>query len=247
MIPLEGHLLVIGAHAGDVENMAAATVLKHVRAGCTATVAHVTLGEAGHPTLPPDIYAEQRRQEIEASGRLMGARVIALPYRDGLLPKTEEVIFQVCDLIRAEKPDVILTHWKGSMHKDHTATYEMVHEAIFYAALPAIERSLPAHRVRSILYPENWEDMDGWRADLYLDVSAVWDDYLAVLRSHALMRGGVSTFRYLDYYDALGTTRGCLAGFRKAVALMAPPGAWVQRTEFLPALAHPPVTQRRST
>jgi LmbE family N-acetylglucosaminyl deacetylase len=239
--------LVIGAHAGDVENMAAATVLKHVRAGCTATVAHVTLGEAGHPTLPPDIYAEQRRQEIEASGRLMGARVIALPYRDGLLPKTEEVIFQVCDLIRAEKPDVILTHWKGSMHKDHTATYEIVHEAIFYAALPAIERSLPAHRVRSILYPENWEDMDGWRADLYLDVSAVWDDYLAVLRSHALMRGGVSTFRYLDYYDALGTTRGCLAGFRKAVALMAPPGAWVQRTEFLPALAHPPVTQRRST
>ena len=58
MIPLEGHLLVIGAHAGDVENMAAATVLKHVRAGCTATVVHMTLGEAGHPTLPPDIYAE---------------------------------------------------------------------------------------------------------------------------------------------------------------------------------------------
>lgn len=239
MIPPEGHLLVIGAHAGDVENMAGATVLKHVRAGCTATVVHMTLGEAGHPTLSPDVYAEQRRQEIEASGRLMGAKVIDLPYRDGLLPKTEEVVFQVCDLIRAEKPDAILTHWKGSMHKDHTATYEIVHEALFYAALPAIERALPAHRVRSILYPENWEDMDGWRADLYLDVSDVWEEYLAVLRSHALMRGGVSNFRYLEYYDALGTTRGCLGGFRKAVALMIPPGSWVQRTEFLPALARP--------
>jgi len=235
----EGHLLVIGAHAGDVENMAGATVLKHVRAGCTATVVHMTLGEAGHPTLAPDVYAEQRRQEIEASGRLMGAKVIDLPYRDGLLPKTEEVVFQVCDLIRAEKPDVILTHWKGSMHKDHTATYEIVHEALFYAALPAIERALSAHRVRSILYPENWEDMDGWRADLYLDVSDVWEEYLAVLRSHALMRGGVSNFRYLEYYDALGTTRGCLGGFRKAVALMIPPGSWVQRTEFLPTLARP--------
>lgn len=232
----KGHLLVIGAHAGDVENMAGATVLKHVRAGCTATVVHMTLGEAGHPTLAPDVYAEQRRQEIEASGRLMGAKVIDLPHRDGLLLKTEEVVFQVCDLIRAEKPDVILTHWKGSMHKDHTATWEIVQEAIFYAALPAIERDLPAHRVRSLYFPENWEDMEGWRADLYLDVSDVWDEYLAVLKSHALMAGGVSTFRYLDYYDALGTTRGCLGGFRKAVALMAPPGSWVQRMAYLPAL-----------
>ena len=71
------------------------------------------------------------------------------------------------------------------------------------------------------------------------NVSDVWDDYLAVLKSHALMAGGVSKFRYLDYYDALGTTRGCLGGFRKAVALMAPPGSWVQRQEYLPALLPP--------
>lgn len=232
----KGHLLVIGAHAGDVENMAGATVLKHIRGGCTATVVHMTLGEAGHPTLSPVVYAEQRRQEIAESGRLMGAKVIELPYRDGLLPVNDEVKFQICDLIRQEKPDVILTHWKGSIHKDHTATCEIVQEAIFYAALPAIERGLPAHRVRSLYYPENWEDMDGWRADLYLDMSDVWEEYLAVLRSHALMAGGVSSFRYLEYYDALGTMRGCLGSFRKAVALMEPPGSWVQRRPYLPAL-----------
>lgn len=232
----KGHLLVIGAHAGDVENMAGAIVLKHVRSGCTATVVHMTLGEAGHPTLAPAVYAEQRRQEIAESGRLMGAKVIGLPYRDGLLPVNDDIKFQVCDLIRQEKPDVVLTHWKGSIHKDHIATHEIVQEAIFYAALPAIERERPAHRVRSLYYPENWEDMDGWRADLYLDVSEVWEEYLTVLKSHALMRGGVSSFRYLDYYDALGTTRGCLGGFRKAVALMAPSGSWVQRRAYLPTL-----------
>jgi LmbE family N-acetylglucosaminyl deacetylase len=233
---LKGHLLVIGAHAGDVENMAGATVLKHVRSGCTATVVHMTLGEAGHPTLTPAVYAEQRRREIAESGRLMGATVVELPYHDGLLPVNDEIKFQLCDLIRQEKPDVILTHWKGSMHKDHTATYEIVQEAIFYAALPAIERRLPAHRVRTLYYPENWEDMEGWRADLYLDVSDVWEEYLAVLKSHALMAGGVSSFRYLEYYDALGTMRGCLGGFRKAVALMAPPGSWVQRRTHLPGM-----------
>jgi len=230
-----GGLMVIGAHAGDAENMAAATVLKHTRAGYPATIVHMTLGEAGHPTLPPEVYAEQRKREVQASAALMGARAIWLPYRDGELPVSDDVKLQLCDLIRQERPSVILTHWKGSFHKDHVATHEIVQDAIFYAGLPAIRRELPPHSIRGLYYPENWEDMEGWTADIYLDVSDVWDDYLAVLRSHELMGGHISSFRYLEYYDALGTTRGCLGGFRKAVALMAP---WlrVRRLSYLPGL-----------
>ena len=231
---VSGKIMVIGAHAGDAEVMAGATVLKHTHAGHQAVIVHMTLGEAGHPTLPPAVYAEQRRQEVQASAALMGASVVTLPYADGALPSDDAVKFQVCDLIRREKPAVLLTHWKGSMHKDHIATYNIVQDAIFYAALPAFERELPAHRIRGLYFPENWEDMDGWRADIYLDATDVWDDYLMMLRSHALMRGGVSTFRYFDYYDALGTTRGCLGGFTKAVALMLMPGAWTRRVDYLP-------------
>ena len=231
-----GHLMVIGAHAGDAENMAGALVLKHTRAGYRASIVHMTLGEAGHPTLTSDVYAAQRRQEVAASARLMGAEAVVLPYRDGELPATEEVKRTVCDLIRELRPTAILTHWRGSMHKDHIATHDIVRDAIFYAGLPATPaaRSQPAHRVRSLYFPENWEDMEGWRADLYIDVGDVWDGYLEILRSHELMRGCVSSFRYLDYYDALGTLRGCLGGFRQAVALMAPTGSWVQRVGYLP-------------
>jgi N-acetylglucosamine malate deacetylase 1 len=156
------------------------------------------------------------------------------PYRDGELPVDDEVKFRLCDLIREERPDAILTHWRGSIHKDHTNTHTLVHEAIFLAALPAIQRPLPAHRVRKVYYPENWEDMNGFRADIYLDVTEVWEEYRTVLRSHGLMRGDWPTFRYYDYYDVLGTTRGCLGGFAKAVALMAPTGSWVRRVEELP-------------
>jgi LmbE family N-acetylglucosaminyl deacetylase len=231
-----GSIMVIGAHAGDAENMAAATVLKHTRVGHGATIVHLTLGEAGHPTLPPEIYAEQRKWEIQESARLMGAKAIWLPYRDGELPVNDEIKFQVCDLIRQEKPAVVLTHWKGSIHKDHVAAHDIVRDAIFYAALPAVKRELPAHRIRDVYFPENWEDMDGWRADVYLDVSDVWEDYLNVLRSHEFIRGGVSSFRYLDYYNALGTVRGCLSGFQKAIALMMQPGAWVRQLQHLPGL-----------
>ena len=231
-----GSIMVIGAHAGDAENMAAACVLKHTRAGHAATILHMTLGEAGHPTLPPQVYAEQRKQEVQEAARRMGAKAIWLPYRDGELPAGDVVKFQVCDLIRQEKPGTILTHWRGSIHKDHVATHEIVRDAIFYAALPAIQREWPAHRVRGVYFPENWEDMEGWRADVYLDVTDVWEDYVNVLRSHELMRGGISSFRYFDYYDALGTMRGCLGGFQKAVALMMQPGAWVRKLQYLPGL-----------
>lgn len=230
-----GGLMVIGAHAGDAENMAGAVVLKHTHAGHPATIVHMTLGEAGHPRLPPEEYAPQRQREAQEAARLMGARAIWLPYRDGELPVDEEVKLRVCDLIRQEKPALVLTHWKGSIHKDHAATFAIVQDALFYAALPSIRRELPAHRVRAVYYPENWEDMEGWRADIFLDTSDIWEEYLAALDAHELMRGGISSFRYRDYYDALGTVRGCLGGFRKAVALMSP-GSWVRRMAYLPGL-----------
>jgi LmbE family N-acetylglucosaminyl deacetylase len=235
-----GNLMVVGAHAGDAENMAGATVLKHTSAGHRAIVVHMTLGEAGHPRVAPEVYAEQRRMEIQESAELMGARAVCLGYSDGLLPVDDQVKLRLCDVIREEKPSAIITHWRGSPHKDHSATCEIVRDAIFYAALPAVRRPLPAHGVPALYFAENWEDMDGWRPDLYLDVSSVWSQYLAALRTHELMRGGVSSFRYLEYYDALGTTRGCLGGFAKAVALMLPPGSWVRKLGYLPGLE--PVT-----
>lgn len=227
-------IMVIGAHAGDAENMAGAVVLKHTRAGHAATILHLTLGEAGHRSMAPAEYAEQRKIEVQESARLMGAKAIWLDYPDGFLPTNQEVVMQVCDLIRQERPSALLTHWKGSIHKDHIAAYEIVQQALFYAALPSFKRQNPAHWVRGLYFPENWEDMDGFRADVYLDVTEVWEQYLETLRSHELMRGGISTFRYFDYYNALGTTRGCLGGFEKAVALMAPDGSWRKRSQFLP-------------
>jgi LmbE family N-acetylglucosaminyl deacetylase len=240
-----GGIMVIGAHAGDAENMAAAVVLKHTRAGFPATIVHLTLGEAGHPRMAPAEYAEQRKREVAESARLMGAEAVWLPYADGLLPVNDEVKFRVCDLIRQKRPAVILTHWKGSIHKDHIAAYDIVQDAVFYAALPAIQRTkpdgsdLPAHWAR-LVYPENWEDMEGFRADLYVDVSEVWEAYLEVLRSHEFIRGGISMFRYLDYYTALGITRGCLAGKQRAAALMVPDGSWTQRVDYLPGLEPEP-------
>jgi len=129
-----------------------------------------------------------------------------LSYRDGELPVNDDIKFQVCDLIRQEKPTIILTHWKGSIHKDHAATHEIVHDAIFTPRCPRFSASCPRTAFAASTFPK-LEDMDGWRADIYLDVTAVWEGYLNVLRSYEFIRGGISSFRYFDYYTALGTAR----------------------------------------
>ncbi|GAB4449708.1 MAG: PIG-L family deacetylase [Anaerolineae bacterium] len=219
---MPNHLMVIGAHISDAENMAGAAMLKHRRAGWEVTIVHLTAGDKGHPTLSPEAYNPMRIADAQASAAFVGANLEILPYKDGELEVTEDAIWAVADLIRKYRPTVLLTHWRGSFHRDHNNTHEIVHRAMFNAALPAFTRAHPAHAPRAVLYPENWEDMEGYSADVYLDVSDVFDDYLTLLKTHALMREGYASFRYYDYYEALGTMRGALAGYPKAVTLMRP-------------------------
>jgi LmbE family N-acetylglucosaminyl deacetylase len=214
------HLMVVGGHISDAENMGGAVMLKHKRAGWTVTVVHATTGEKGHPTLPAEEYLEMRMADARASADFIGANLEIMPYRDGELRVDEESTWLMADLIRKHRPDVIVTHWRGSFHQDHNYTHDIVHQACFKAGLQAFRREHPAHRPSKVLYSENWEDMEAYSADIYLDVTDVFEDYLALLKTHALMRERYASFRYFDYYQALGQMRGCLGGYGKAVTLM---------------------------
>ncbi len=220
-------LMVIGAHISDAENMAGAIMLKHKKAGWDVTIVHMTPGEKGHPTLPPEEYVKMRIADAHASAEFIGANVEILPYKDGELDVTPEAAWMVADLIRKYRPTVLLTHWVGSIHRDHANTHKIVQDALFKAGLPAFQREYPAHYPGAVLYPENWEDMEGYSADIYLDVTDVFDDYLKLLKTHALMRERYSSFRYYDYYEALGTVRGALGGFGKGVTLMRPRSLYI--------------------
>lgn len=218
----KNHLMVVGGHISDPENMAGALMLKHKRAGWDVTIVAATPGEKGHPTLPPEEYLKMRLEDARASSEFIGANFELLPYRDGELPVNEESTWLMADLIRKYRPTVILTHWHGSMHQDHANTNEIVRKALFKAGLPAFRREYPPHSPQALLFPENWEDMEGYVPDIYVDVSDVFDDYLKLLKTHALMRENYASFRYYDYYEALGKMRGALAGFDRAVTLMYP-------------------------
>ena len=217
------HLCVIGAHIGDAEITAGATVCKYTSAGHRATLVHLTPGEKGNPGLSPGEYRKQKIKEANESAKIMGADVMVLDYKDGELPNTDEVKLRVCDVIRKIKPDIVITHWKGSFHKDHINCHHVVMEGVFYAAVPGIERELPAHPIKLLYYAENWEDPFDYAPDAWIDVSAVYEQWLAALKVHALFRGEVSSFDYVRYYQGLVNMRGAEVGVKQAQTFMLPP------------------------
>lgn len=229
----DGCIMVVGAHTTDAEVMGGAQVLAQVDQGWRAVMVHCTLGEKGHPRMDPETYGRQKREEAEAAARLLGAACVCLPYKDGELPVNEEVQWAIADLIREHRPDILLTHWKGSFHRDHRNTHTNVTEALYLAGLPAFIRAHPAHYPRAVYFCENWEDLEEYQPDIFLDVSNVFDRYLEVIRCYELVRGGISRFPYDRYYEALSVVRGAVAGYQRAVTLMLPPRARVQRRQSL--------------
>lgn len=207
--PLSRTILAIGAHAGDMELTTGAVLLKQRQQGDRVVLLHLTLGEGGNPRLSPDAYGAQKRREARAAAAAMGAEVIFGPYRDGEIPNSDDARRYVADAIRQVRPTTVITHWRESMHKDHATTHALVKDAVLLASLEGVKTEHPAHRgVRAVWYAENWEDADAFRPYLYVDVTGMMSRWREVVSSYEFVRGGISSFAYLDYYTALATVRG---------------------------------------
>lgn len=212
-------LMVIAAHPGDAFFAMGAPVALATHQGGEGFFLSLSHGERGSTTIPPAEYGAMQQGAGNQAAAELGAKYLSLSYGDGEIPNNDEIAFAVCDLIRQYRPRTVVTHWKGSWHKDHVACHQIVKVAIFYAALPAIARPHAAHSVGSLCFADNWEDAAGFVPDIYLDIAPVYDAWLKVCGFFPMWRGE-NGFRYNDYYSSRVVGCGCLGGFRQAVSLM---------------------------
>lgn len=211
--------LAIGAHAGDMEVSCGAVLFKHIRQGDRVVMLHLTPGEGGNPRMDPAAYGAQKRREAETIAGIMGAEVIVGPYRDGELPVCDEARMFVTDVIRAVKPTHIITHWRSSIHKDHVAAHSLTMDAVLLASLESVQTDHERHRgVRAVYFAENWEDPEGFTPYIHVDVSEELEGWRSWITTYEFIRGGISSFAYLDYYTALARVRGAVAGTKYAIA-----------------------------
>ena len=216
------NILAIGAHIGDMELTAGALLASCAVSGGHAVTLALTAGEKGAPA-GADIaaYRQEKIGQARAFMRELGGEALVLEHADGLLPNDDAVRFEVCDAIRQIKPDIIITHHAASMHKDHIACHHIVTDAWFYAAIAGFERALPPHFARTLYYAENWEDAQGFKPYVYMDVSkgfALWEK---AIDHHAFAVHG--SFPYKEYYSHLKRLRGIEGRRQYCECFMIPP------------------------
>ena len=130
-------------------------------------------------------------------------------------------------------PKIVITHWGGSWHKDHQNCHLLVRDALFYSDLAAMNRRHPPHTVRKVFFADNWEDADNFKPDTCLDITNVADRWLKACDSYQYWRARPGSSGCNDYYSSLAVMRGCLSGFRHAIALMSDPSGRVNRVRTL--------------
>ena len=229
-----GKVMAIAAHPGDGLFTMGAVVAQQIARGGAGLFLSISLGERGAPKdIPIPQYGEMQRAATQKAVQLIGANAIFLSYPDAQIPFNEESSLQVCDVIREHMPEIVVTHWSGSWHKDHQNCHLIVRDAIFYAGLGTLARSHPAHSVSKLFYADNWEDATNFVPDSYVNIEAVYEKWLQACDFYPMWRGQTGFFRYKDYYASLAVMRGCLSGFKYAAALMSDPTQRVQRSQSL--------------
>lgn len=216
-------VLAVGAHIGDAELTAGALLATCALRGGKAVTLALTAGEKGAPA-GADIarYRRSKVAEAEAFAAELGGEALVLDYQDGLVPDNDEIRFAVCDVIRRVKPDILVTHHKNSMHKDHAACHRIVTDAWFYAAIEGFRREAPRHFARHLYYAENWEDAPGFEPYLYLDVTEgfpLWEKAIA----HHWFAVHSASFPYMEYYSHLKRLRGIQGRKGYCECFMLPP------------------------
>ena len=203
-------ILAIGGHIGDAELTAGGVMAANAVDGGKNYTLALTAGERGNPPhLSVQEYRKQKVAEASAFAKMVNGESFVLEYADGELPNNEEVRYQVANIIRKVKPDVILTHWHSSMHKDHNNTHLIVPDAQFLASVVECDKIEGERHYAPVYFCENWEDDMDFRPSFYVDFTKGYDLWCEALKTQWFVMNS-KDFKYYDYYTSLARCRGAL-------------------------------------
>jgi N-acetylglucosamine malate deacetylase 1 len=114
-------VVCVGGHPDDPESGCGGTLAKLSALNNDVTIIYLTRGEAGITGKPHEEAATIRSQEALAACKILNVKAVFAGQIDGDTVVNNEWISKMQQLIAAEKPDIVLTHWPIDAHKDHQA------------------------------------------------------------------------------------------------------------------------------
>lgn len=193
----------IGAHSLDAEILGGPIMLKYAKQGAHCTYIHVTQGRLENPDATQeekDAYLKELLNQNNQAAEKLGGDTIWLGYVSSNMPALDEMSKRLEQYFIDEKVDLVITHWRGSMHPRHINTHD--------AVTAAVKRLREKGSSIRLIYGENFEDLVGFIPQAYfkLDEPEV-EQWYSGLREYSVFRGEINDFPYFDYYSTIGKVR----------------------------------------
>ena len=193
----------IGAHSLDAEILGGPIMLRYAKQGAHCTYIHVTQGRLEDPSATQeakDEYLKKIFNENQRAAESLNGDTLRLGYASNNMPSIDEFSAKLEQYFIDEKVDLVITHWRGSMHPRHINT----HDAVTSAVKRLREKGNPI----SLVYGENFEDLVGFIPQAYfkLDENEI-DQWYSALREYSVFCGGINDFPYYQYYSTIGKVR----------------------------------------
>ena len=202
-------ILAVHAHPDDVEILAAGALARLSATGHKVLIVSLTPGDCGSRDLSPEAVSAVRRREATAAARHIGAAYRCLEFHDLAIFNDDSSRRRVTELLRAERPDVVLTASPVDYMCDHEAASALVRDACFASSVPnyATSAASPAPALPAIphLYfmdPIAGVDREGRpvMADFYVDLERHFEIKQAMLAEHASQREWLRAQHGMDDY-----------------------------------------------
>jgi LmbE family N-acetylglucosaminyl deacetylase len=209
-------VVCVGAHPDDPESGCGGTLARYAERGHRVTIIYLTRGEAGIPGKSHRDAAAIRTEEAKAACGILGAKPVFAGQIDGATEVNRHWTEALDALVRAEQPDVILTHWPIDTHPDHQAASLLAIRAHFASGGRA---SLHFFEVDS-----GYQTM-GFAPSAYVDITATRDKKKSALFAHRSQDGeGI----YRKHHEIMENFRGREAGVAAAEAFASLPRGTVK-------------------
>jgi LmbE family N-acetylglucosaminyl deacetylase len=114
-------VVCVGGHPDDPESGCGGTLARFTKAGHSVTIIYLTRGEAGIPGKSNDEAAAIRTKEATEACKILLTKPIFAGQIDGGTIVSTEWIKKLRELVAAEAPDIVFTHWPIDSHPDHQA------------------------------------------------------------------------------------------------------------------------------
>ena len=215
-------ILAIHAHPDDLEILAAGTLLHLARQGHAITLVTMTPGDCGSAEYDADAIAAIRRKEAAAAAAILGAGYVCAEFRDLSIFNDDASRRRVTEVIRAARPDIVITASPVDYHCDHEATSALVRDACFGAPAPNYSSGkapvLPAIPHLYFADPDEGMDREGnlVKPEFVVDVGEYMETKKRMLACHDSQRAWLKKHHGMDNYietmEQWSRDRGSLVG-----------------------------------